>query len=84
MKDVIDSHIMVMAEARRLLERGSQAKRQHQRYFLNFLTLRQETSQLTQQAYRLSCSLDAFSTGRSRQLPVVLRLVKADTKRLPA
>jgi sugar diacid utilization regulator len=84
MKDMIDRHIMVMAEAKRLLERGSQAKRQHQRYFLNFLTLRQETSRLTQQAYHLSCSLDAFSTGRSRQLPVVLRLVKADADCLPA
>ncbi|MBB2896835.1 hypothetical protein [Pseudomonas sp. AS2.8] len=78
MKDVTDSHIVAMAEARRLLERGSQAKRQHQRYFLNFLTLRQETSRLTQQSYRLSCSLDAFSTQRSRQLPPVLTLVKAD------
>lgn len=77
MKDVIDRHIMVMAEARRLLERGSQAKRQHQRYLLNFLTLRQETSRLTQQAYRLSCSLDAFSTHRSRQRPLVLTLVRA-------
>ncbi|WP_145008842.1 hypothetical protein [Pseudomonas oryzihabitans] len=84
MKDVIDNHIMAMAEARRLLERGSQAKRQHQRYFLNFLTLRQETWQLTQQAYRLSCSLDAFSTGRSRQRPLVLTLVKSDEDRQPA
>jgi len=67
-----------MAEARRLLERGSQAKRQHQRYFLNFLTLRQETSRLTQQAYRQSCSLDAFSTHRSRQRPLVLTLVKTE------
>lgn len=78
MKDVIDRHIVVMAEARRLLERGSQAKRQHQRYLLNFLTLRQETSRLTQQAYSLSCSLDAFSTQRSRQRPLVLTLVKAE------
>ncbi|WP_273861249.1 hypothetical protein [Pseudomonas sp. LA5] len=78
MKDVTDSHIVAMAEARRLLERGSQAKRQHQRYFLNFLTLRQEASRLSQQSYRLSCALDAFSTERSRQLPRVLTLVKAN------
>lgn len=78
MMDVTDSHIMAMAEARRLLERGNQAQRQHQRYFLNFLTLRQEASRLSQQAYLLSCSLDAFSTARSRQLPRVLTLVKTD------
>ncbi len=84
MKDVIDRHILVMAEAKRLLERGSQAKRQHQRYFLNFLTLRQETSQLTQQAFRLSCSLDAFSTRRSRQLPPVLTLVKTAEESSPS